>query len=489
MTGSDTRPTVTIDGESAALESAPASIPDAAGRSRHPGSISLYYAGYAIGRFGSFAALPIISRVLGVEGFGRFEVYVALLLVASVVFDAGAGASIVRFFEDSRFSRGHLLRAAAYVQAGASLVAIAAVAPAVMILVSSPILGLSAVVLFAVIEGFAVIGGALLRVQGRDRLFFGCSLVRFAITVGVGSLGSTAGAVGALFGISLGGFAFALFAIMTIARESRGNAGPAARAIARYGIPLVATTAMTWCLSVSDRVFLNANVSAAALGEYGANYRLGSFIAVFLAAPLALAWIPTARRAAGEWERIEMCIRWSSRFALVSLGCLVLLLAVAARGVPIVFGTEFSENHLVIVASGVSGWLLGLSVLLATPILLGDRTGLLAVVAASVVIVNLGLNTILIPSYGVSGAAIATVSSYSAFCIMTLVAAGLPNAAWVASRPHIALIAGLLGCVLLAIVFPWGALVAVLCTAVASGAWADIRRGRRSRAGGRQTLK
>lgn len=461
----------------------PAAAPASAAGGPFPGSIPLYYAGYAIGRFGSFAALPIISRVLGVEGFGRFEVYVALLLIASVVFDAGAGASIVRFYEDSRFSRGHLLRAAAYVQAGASLVAIAAVAPAVMILVSSAILGLSAVVLFAGIEGFAVIGGALLRAQGRDRVFFGFSLMRFAITVGVGSLGATAGAVGALFGIALGGLGFALFAIFTIARESSGNAGPATRVIARYGIPLVATTAMTWCLSVSDRVFLNANVSAAALGEYGANYRLGSVIAVFLAGPLVLAWVPTVRRATGEGERIEMCIRWSSRFALVSLGCLVLLLAVAARGVPVVFGTGFSENHLVIVASGVSGWLLGLSFLLATPILLGDRTGLLAVVAASAVVVNLVLNTILIPSYGVSGAAIATVSSYSLFCLMTLVAAGPPNAAWVASWPHIALIAGLLGCVFLAIVFPWEALVAVIGVAVASHAWGDIRRGGQSRAG------
>jgi O-antigen/teichoic acid export membrane protein len=154
--------------------------------------------------------------------------------------------------------------------------------------------------------------------------------------------------------------------------------------------------------------------------------------------------------------------------------------------VPIVFGTEFSENHLVIFASGVSGWLLGLSFLLSTPILLGDRTGLLAVVAAGAVVVNLVLNTILIPPYGVSGAAIATVSSYFLFCLMTLLAAGPRNAAWVASWPHIALIAGLLGCVFLAIVFPWLALVAVLSTAVASGAWADIRRGGRSRDGDRQ---
>jgi O-antigen/teichoic acid export membrane protein len=482
MTGSGTRLTITLEGESVALEPAVTPVPETLG-GHLPGSIPLYYAGYAIGRVGSFAALPIISRVLGVEGFGRFEVYVAVLLIASVVFDAGAGASIVRFLEDSRFSRGDVLRAAAYVQAGASLVAIAAVAPAVMILASPAILGFSAVVLFAGIEGFAVIGGAVLRAQGRDRLFFGLSLMRFAIIVGVGSLGAIAGPVGALFGIALGGLGFALFAIVTIARESSGNAGPAARAIGQYGIPLVATTAMTWCLSVSDRVFLNEHVSAAALGEYGANYRLGNVIAVFLAGPLVLAWVPTVRRAAEEWERIDMCIRWSSRFALVSLGSLVLLLAVAARGVPIFFGTEFTENDLVIVASGVSGWLVGLSILLATPILLRDQTGMLAVVAASVVFVNLVLNTILIPPYGVSGAAIATVSSYSLFCLITLVAAGPPNAAWVASWPHIALIAGLLGCVLVAIVFPWGALMAVIGAAVASRAFADIGRGGRNGAG------
>jgi O-antigen/teichoic acid export membrane protein len=448
-----------------------------------PGSIPLYYVGFAVGRVGSFAALPIISRVLGAEDFGRFEVYVALMLIASIIFDAGAGASIVRFFEDGRFSRGQLLRAAAYVQAGASLFAIAAVGPVLMVLVSSgaALLSLGAVVLFAVVEGFAVIGGALLRVQGRDRAFVGLSLTRFAIAVGVGSIGATAGPVGALFGIALGGLGFAVFAMMAIARESNPDAGPATRALARYGIPLVATSAMTWCLSVSDRIFLNANVSPNELGEYGANYRLGSVISVFLAGPLVLAWVPTIRRVAGETERTEICVRWSSRFALVSLGSLVILLVLAPKGVPVVFGTEFHKNDYAIGAAGLSGWLLGLTFLIATPILLGDRTGLLAVVAAIVAVVNLTLNSMLIPAYGVPGAAIATIASYALFCLVTIVAVG-PSAvaAWFARLAHVTLIVGLLGCVLLAVLFPWAAFGATIGIAIASRPWAGMNGDGRS---------
>lgn len=430
-----------------------------------PGSIPLYYAGFAIGRIGTFAALPVISRLLGAEGFGQFEVYVAVLLMASVVFDAGVGASIVRFFEDGRFSRGQLLRAAAYVQGGASFVAVAIVGSAVTVLVSSDVLlaALAVVILFAVVEGFAVIGGALLRVQGRDRLFFGLSLSRFAIVALVGPLGATVGPAWALLGISLGGLGFAVFAAASIAGRSTADAAPATIAFARYGFPLVATTAMTWCLSVSDRLFLNSYVSSAEIGEYGANYRLGSVVTVFLAGPLVLAWVPTIRRAAGESERIEMCSRWSGWFAIASLGCLVLVVALAPKGVPVIFGSEFEENSLVIVAAGLGGWLLGLAFLIATPILLGDRTAMLAVVATVVSAFNLGLNSVLIPLYGVPGAAIATVGSYTFLCLGMVVAAGVSTtAAWFTRWRHFSLIASLLGSVALAATVSWAGLAAMI---------------------------
>jgi O-antigen/teichoic acid export membrane protein len=238
---------------------------------------------------------------------------------------------------------------------------------------------------------------------------------------------------------------------------------------------------MTWCLSVSDRVFLNANVSPTELGEYGANYRLGSVISVFLAGPLVLAWVPTIRRVAGEHERAEMCVRWSSRFALVSLGSLVTLLVLAPRGVPVVFGTEFHKNDFAIVAAGLSGWLLGLAFLIATPILLADRTGLLAVVAAIVAVANLTLNSMLIPSYGVPGAAIATIASYALFSVVTIVAVGPSTvSAWFARWPHVILIVALLACVLLAVLFPWAALAAMVVVAMASRLWAGMNGDGRS---------
>jgi O-antigen/teichoic acid export membrane protein len=230
---------------------------------------------------------------------------------------------------------------------------------------------------------------------------------------------------------------------------------------------------MAWCLSVSDRIFLNANVSPTELGEYGANYRLGSVILVFLAGPLVLAWVPTIRRVAGEAERAETCVRWSSRFALVSLGTLVTLLVLAPKGVPVVFGREFQKNDFAIVAAGLSGWLLGLASLIATPILLADRTGLLAVIAAIVAIVNLTLNWFLIQSHGVPGAAIATIASYFLFCVVTTAVVGPSTVAvWFARWSHVILIFGLLGCVLLAVLLPWVALGATVALAMAWRLWA-----------------
>jgi O-antigen/teichoic acid export membrane protein len=61
--------------------------------------------------------------------------------------------------------------------------------------------------------------------------------------------------------------------------------------------------------------------------------------------------------------------------------------------------------------------------LVATPFIFSDSTTKIAGVAAGSVIVNLTLNAALIPPFGTQGAAIATLLSYSALCVLMIRAA------------------------------------------------------------------
>jgi O-antigen/teichoic acid export membrane protein len=388
-------------------------------------NLSLYYGGYALGRAGSVASLPVVSRLLGTGGFGRFEAYLALMMLGTIVLDAGAGTTIVRFFGDEKQRRDSLVRAAAAVQSVASLLTVGAIGGP-MLAIAAPGEGPTLVVVlaaFATVEGLAVLGAALLRVQGRDTTFFAMSVVRFALTLAGGAAGATVGPDLALLGVAVGGIGFAGVALLEVRRSGRAPVGQAVRRFIRYGVPLIGTTAMTWCLGVSDRLFLKAFDSSSTLGQYAANYRLGGVIGVFLASPLMLAWLPTARATSGV-ELPVLRARWSRRYAVAALGATATLTALSPVLVPAVFGGSFHDDRLVVAAAGLAGWLLGQASFIATPILLRDDTRVLALVAVVTAAVGLAANAALIPFFGAHGAALATLIGYLALCAATSVAVG-----------------------------------------------------------------
>jgi O-antigen/teichoic acid export membrane protein len=144
-----------------------------------------YYAGFAIGRVSGLVVIPVTSRVLGTAGFGRFEAALALFLASTIVLDAGLGAALVRFVGDGRYDADVLLHSAARIQIFASFGAI--------ILLGVPLLTfavpdhqyaltLLALVIYAFNEGFAVLGGGMLRATARDGLFALLSLSRLVLT-------------------------------------------------------------------------------------------------------------------------------------------------------------------------------------------------------------------------------------------------------------------------------------------------------------------
>jgi len=413
---------------------------------RLSGGVWRYYAGFAIGRAAGLVVLPITSRALGVGGFGRFEADFAIFIAATIVLDAGQGAAIVRFVGERGHFTPDVLRAAARIQVVASLFAVACLAPPLLLFAAPndrPALLLVDLIVFAFVEGFAVVGGALLRATERDGLFATFSIVRLALTASIGAVGAlTLGASGALLGIALGGAGFASFAV----REVRGAVGGQARretaTLVRYGVPLLATTAAAWALGLSDRLFLRAFAPDRILGAYAANYRLGSVVLIFLASPLGLTWVPAARRALAEGRLKEVTRRWSTLLAVTCAVGTLALLVIGQEVIPLLFGGQFTFDPIVVAAVGWSGWCAGLYFLLATSILLSEDTRRLAALSIAVVLINVAANAALIPSFGAHGAAAATLISYAALCFGALAVSPRPSAAWVREPRHLGVLVG-----------------------------------------------
>ena len=380
-----------------------------------------FYAGYSIGRLASLVVLPVLSRVLGVGGFGGYEATNAALVAGAIVLDAGLGTAIIRYLHDGH-PVGDLLGAATRIQLAASAAAALIISPLVVFAAppGSPAWVLvTAAVAFCFIEGFAVLALGLLRGEGRTTLFLNLSLLRLGITCAATTLGAELGGVsGAILGFAFGGLGFALYGAARLMNDRITSSPRTRRMLMRYGLPLMATSLMTWALSLSDRLFLRASVTATTLAQYAANYRLSNLVLVFLAGPLALAWLPTAQRLATRGDALlrSATTKWAVVFTCLSLSAVALLLAAGQWVVPIAFGSGFELHRFVIAAVGLSSWLGGLYFLLATPIIVGDDTRPMAWVALSIVAVNLVANTALILPFGINGAAAATLLSYFALC-------------------------------------------------------------------------
>jgi O-antigen/teichoic acid export membrane protein len=375
-----------------------------------------YYLGFGLGRLAGLLVIPVVGHLLGPAGVGQFEVAIAVVLATAIVFDAGVGAAVLRFSGDHRFERGDVIAASGVVQIAAIGAAVVLFVPVMAVLSphGQPRWALCLILAaFCVVEGFAVLGGAIVRSDGHDRLYLRLGVLRLVLTAALGTCGAlAAGVPGALLGVAFGGSGFAWLALRRWRAAPGFGSAEARRRIARYGVPLIATTVSTWCLALSDRLFLRSEVTSAQLGQYAANYRLGSVVITFLAAPVALMWLPEVQRCLPEL-RGRLQRSWMVALTAASAVAVAGLVIVSGIAIPLLFGSEFHVDRIVVGLVAGAGWLAGLYYLVATPLLLSDSTVGMSAAALVAVVVAIGLNAILIPAHGAHGAAVATIAAYA----------------------------------------------------------------------------
>lgn len=410
---------------------------------RGAGRMWQYYVGFGVSRAATIVVLPVLSRKLGPAGFGYFEASLAVVLASMIVADAGVGAAVVRYLVPGSRDVRELVGSAVTIQLSASLVAFAVFLVPLLVVAdprASRLELAAALLAFTLIEGLSVVGAAILRAQDRFSAFLWLSGVRLVLALGAGTLGAEIGGVaGALAGVAVAGLGFASVTVGELIRRG-ASAGSTAwrRRVLVYGIPLISTSVMTWVLALSDRLFLRASVTPQAIAQYSASYRLGSLITIFVASPVAVAWVPYLRRLAPERVHGET-VKWGTVLTVVSLGGSVVLVAAAAPLVRLVFGGEYDADSLVVACSAAGGWLFGLYFLLASNVLVGDRTHALAGVVAVAIAVNVAANLLLVPAYGGRGAAEATIISYGALAFVAALAARRHGSiAWLWSPAHVA---------------------------------------------------
>ncbi|MDI1363346.1 MAG: oligosaccharide flippase family protein, partial [bacterium] len=190
-----------------------------------------------------------------------------------------------------------------------------------------------------------------------------------------------------------------------------------ARDYATYGLPVALSLILALVLSTTDRFLLAAYLGEATVGAYHAGYSLGSRTLDVLFIWLGMAGGPAlvAALERGGPAALKIAAREQASFMiLLTLPAAVGLALVAPPLVELMVGESLRAGATHVTPwIAASGWLSGVTTYyLLQAFTLGRRTPLLIVSMAAPAMVNLALNLLLIPRFGLDGALWATTASY-----------------------------------------------------------------------------
>jgi O-antigen/teichoic acid export membrane protein len=192
------------------------------------------------------------------------------------------------------------------------------------------------------------------------------------------------------------------------------------RGLLAYSLPLIPASLATWVTLYSDRLFLQIFRDGAEVGLYNLGYNIGFVFRFILIGPISLAWAPVAYAAFSNRENATRLYSRALTYyaAISSFVCLGFILLPGLL-LLILSTPSFYPASEVVPIVALSYLMHGSCIVLGTGIRLVKKTKYFAMIYISAALENLLLNYLLIPGYGMMGAAIATFVSYFSIAMAT----------------------------------------------------------------------
>ncbi len=189
------------------------------------------------------------------------------------------------------------------------------------------------------------------------------------------------------------------------------------KALLRFGIPFVPTGLASMITQVIDRPILLALTSAATVGVYQANYKLGIFMMLFVSM-FQYAWQPFFLKNAAREDARVLFGRVLTAFLLAASAIFIVLSLFIENIVKMRFfgihlvGRDFWGGLPIVPIILLAYLFNGLYVNFMAGIQIQKKTQFLPIVTGAGALANVAANFLLIPKYGYFGAACATLVSY-----------------------------------------------------------------------------
>ncbi len=383
---------------------------------------AVYGVGGLVSRILATLLLPLYLHYLPPEAYGQVEIITAATAVLAIALQLGISSAFFRFYFDAKEDAAKLtvIRTSFWFTMSAAtfgLVLGLVFAPQISHLIglgdAAWLVRAGAVGLWAQTNYQQLT--ALFRVEERSTAFALASVANVLVTVAAMVLFVAIFHWGAI-GLVVGNFTGTLVVYLTLVAYRTEQLGlefdtDLFRRMQKFGMPLVPSALALWMINFIDREFVSWYNGNAEVGVYSAAIKIASVI-TFVMIAFRTAWpafaysIEDDREAKRTYAFVLTYLLAFSSWAALALG------ALAPWWTRLLTAPEYQRAEKGIALLAFGGAIYAGYTVLAIGSGRARRTQLNWVVTGVAAAVNIGVNFLLIPEYGMVGAAISTLVAY-----------------------------------------------------------------------------
>lgn len=190
-----------------------------------------------------------------------------------------------------------------------------------------------------------------------------------------------------------------------------------------FGVPMIPGLLSSWVTSSSDRYVIGIFLGVTSVGIYSAGYGIG-YIISFFTAPLAFVLLPTLSRLydGNKMTEVKTHLTYSLKYFLMLAIPSVCGLSMLAK--PLIHSLTTLEfvptGSLVVPFVAASCLLFGVYVVYSQVFTLIKKTRIIGILWGGVALLNLALNIIFVPRFGILAAAVTTLVCYTLVAGITI---------------------------------------------------------------------
>jgi O-antigen/teichoic acid export membrane protein len=387
---------------------------------------------HSIANLQGLILLPIMTKTFGASGYGIWTQIIITILLLQPFIMLGLDSAYLRFLSSKNkkdIGQG--------VFTVLSIVLITGMISSIILYFSSDILAVtilkeeSAGFIFKIASPLLLLGALNLVVLGSFRIFG--QIKRYALIIILNTLMeiglisffvlSGYGLIGAVISLIITRITTLLIGILFIIFHT-GYTRPdysIIRPYLRYGLPLVPTLIFGFVVSSSDRYVIGYFMGAEKVGIYSAGYNIGNVILMFSFFILYILR-PTVYDSFDKKkiDEVRTYLSYSLKYFLLLSIPSVFGLSILSKSLLInLTTTDFIvEGVFIIPLVAISIVYFGAARIFGTVLLFYKQSKLFASIFGIAAILNLGLNMIFVPQFGIIGAAITTFIAYYLLAII-----------------------------------------------------------------------